>query len=60
MWMLSGEVATQPVNTEVPQDPGRYLAHRPDGIGQLLLRVVAHGRAAIGRRPSDDVPGRTI
>jgi hypothetical protein len=59
MWMLSGQ-AHQPVNTEVRQDPGHYLEHRPDSIGQLLLRVVTHGIAAIGRRPRDDVPGQTI
>ncbi len=49
--MLSDEAATQPVNTEVPQDPGHYLAHRPDSISQLLLRVVTHGMATIGCRP---------
>jgi len=57
--MLSGEVAT---GRSTPKS-GRTratTAHRPDSIGQLLLRVVTHGIAAIGGRPRGDVSGQTI
>jgi hypothetical protein len=60
MGMLSGEVATSRSAQKSRRTPGHYLAHRPDSIGQLLLRVVTNGIAIIGHRSRDDAPGPTI
>ena len=47
--MLSGEVAANR-STRKSCRTWATTAHRPDSIGQLLLRAVTHGIAAIGGR----------
>jgi hypothetical protein len=59
MRMLSGEVATSR-STRKSRRTWSTTAHRLDSIGQLLLRVVTHGIAAIGGRATRRCIGQTI